>query len=121
MKRAISAAARKLHETQSTLDQLNAQIDEMNAFNCRKLEQQSQPSVIFAAQLTPPPPYTPAFSAYSSGGAESQRGQRLQAYFGYLNQSAPETIAELKQTRETGRHAKAELEEKQSQQQTLLG
>ncbi|MDI8799971.1 hypothetical protein MJM59_32150, partial [Salmonella enterica subsp. enterica serovar Montevideo] len=32
-------------------------------------------------------------------GEESQRGQRLQAYFGYLNQARQETIAELKQTR----------------------
>ena len=53
-------------------------------------------------------------------GEESQRGQRLQAYFGYLNQARQETIAQLKQTREEG-HAmqRAELEEKQSEQQTL--
>jgi septal ring factor EnvC (AmiA/AmiB activator) len=33
-------------------------------------------------------------------GEETQRGQRLQAYFGYLNQARQETIAQLKQTRE---------------------
>ncbi len=53
-------------------------------------------------------------------GEESQRGQRLQAYFGYLNRARRETIAELKQTREQVATQKAELEEKQSQQQTLL-
>jgi septal ring factor EnvC (AmiA/AmiB activator) len=52
-------------------------------------------------------------------GEESQRGQRLQAYFGYLNQARQETIAQLKQTREEVA-AKSELEEKQSQQQTLV-
>ncbi|MBR7465411.1 murein hydrolase activator EnvC, partial [Klebsiella pneumoniae] len=53
-------------------------------------------------------------------GEESQRGQRLQAYFGYLNQARQETTAELKQTRKQVATQKAELEEKQSQQQTLL-
>ncbi len=51
---------------------------------------------------------------------ESQRGQRLQAYFGYLNQARQETIAQLKQTREEVAMQRAELEEKQSEQQTLL-
>lgn len=53
-------------------------------------------------------------------GEESQRGQRLQAYFGYLNQARQETIAELKQTRAEVAMQRAELEEKQSEQQTLL-
>lgn len=53
-------------------------------------------------------------------GEESQRGQRLQAYFGYLNQARQETIAQLKQTREEVAMQRAELEEKQSEQQTLL-
>ena len=53
-------------------------------------------------------------------GEESQRGQRLQAYFGYLNQARQETIAQLKQTREEVDSQKAELEDKQSEQQTLL-
>lgn len=41
-------------------------------------------------------------------GEESQRGQRLQAYFGYLNQARQETIAQLKQTREEVTTQKAE-------------
>ncbi len=52
-------------------------------------------------------------------GEESQRGQRLQAYFGYLNRARQETIAQLKQTREEVAMQRAELEEKQSEQQTL--
>lgn len=118
---AISAAARKLRETQNTLAQLNKQIDAMNA-SIAKLEQQKAiQERSLAAQLD---------AAFRQGehtgiqlilsGEESQRGQRLQAYFGYLNQARQDTIAELKQTREEVASQKAALEEKQSQQQTLL-
>lgn len=118
---AISAAARKLRETQSTLDQLNTQIEEMNASIAKLEQQKASQERNLAAQLD---------AAFRQGehtgiqlilsGEESQRGQRLQAYFGYLNQARQETIAELKQTREQVASQKAELEEKQSQQQTLL-
>ena len=98
---AIAAAARQLRETQNSLAQLNAQIAEMNA-NIAKLEKQrAMQERNLAAQLD---------AAFRQGehtgiqlilsGEESQRGQRLQAYFGYLNQARQETIAELKQTRE---------------------
>ncbi|GHK18179.1 murein hydrolase activator EnvC [Escherichia coli] len=116
---AISEATRKLRETQNTLNQLNKQIDEMNA-SIAKLEQR-RPERSLAAQLD---------AAFRQGehtgiqlilsGEESQRGQRLQAYFGYLNQARQETIAQLKQTREEVAMQRAELEEKQSEQQTLL-
>ena len=52
-------------------------------------------------------------------GEESQRGQRLQAYFGYLNRASGDHCAAETDARRS-HHAKAELEEKQSQQQTLL-
>jgi septal ring factor EnvC (AmiA/AmiB activator) len=118
---AISVAARQLRETQNSLAQLNAQIAEMNA-SIAKLEKQRQAQERnLAAQLD---------AAFRQGehtgiqlilsGEESQRGQRLQAYFGYLNQARQETIAELKETREQVAAQKTELEEKQSQQQTLL-
>ncbi len=118
---AISVAARQLRETQNSLAQLNAQIAEMNA-SIAKLEKQRQTQERnLAAQLD---------AAFRQGehtgiqlilsGEESQRGQRLQAYFGYLNQARQETIAELKETREQVAAQKTELEEKQSQQQTLL-
>ena len=118
---AIAAAARQLRETQNSLAQLNAQIAEMNA-NIAKLEKQrAMQERNLAAQLD---------AAFRQGehtgiqlilsGEESQRGQRLQAYFGYLNQARQETIAALKQTREDVAAQKTELEEKQSEQQTLL-
>ncbi|MGL5699450.1 MAG: murein hydrolase activator EnvC [Kluyvera sp.] len=118
---AISAAARQLRETQNSLAQLNAQIAEMNASIARLEKQRQAQERNLAAQLD---------AAFRQGehtgiqlilsGEESQRGQRLQAYFGYLNQARQETIAELKQTREDMAAQKSELEEKQSQQQTLL-
>lgn len=98
---AISAAARKLRETQNTLAQLNKQIDEMNASIAKLERQRDARERNLAAQLD---------AAFRQGehtglqlilsGEESQRGQRLQAYFGYLNQARQETIAQLKQTRE---------------------
>ncbi|HDG1679925.1 murein hydrolase activator EnvC [Kluyvera ascorbata] len=118
---AIAAAARQLRETQNSLAQLNAQIAEMNASIARLEKQRAAQERNLAAQLD---------AAFRQGehtgiqlilsGEESQRGQRLQAYFGYLNQARQETIAELKQTREEVAAQKTELEEKQSEQQTLL-
>lgn len=53
-------------------------------------------------------------------GEEGQRNQRMQVYFSYFNQARQETIAELKKTREEMAVQKSMLEEKQSQQQTLV-
>ena len=118
---AIAAAARKLRDTQNTLADLNKQVDAMNASIARLEKQKAVQERNLAAQLD---------AAFRQGehtgiqlilsGEESQRGQRLQAYFGYLNQARQDTIAELKQTSDEVASQKAELEEKQSQQQTLL-
>ena len=118
---AISAAARALRETQNTLAQLNKQIDAMNASIAKLERQRASQERNLAAQLD---------AAFRQGehsgmqmilsGEEGQRAQRLQAYYGYLNQARQETIAQLQQTREEVNAQKAELEEKQSQQQTLL-
>jgi len=118
---AIAAAARTLRETQDSLAQINKQVDAMNASLAKLEKQKAVQEKNLAAQLD---------AAFRQGehtgiqmilsGEESQRAQRLQAYFGYLNQARQETIAQLKQTREDVAAQKAELEEKQSQQQTLL-
>ncbi|MBB1202238.1 murein hydrolase activator EnvC [Enterobacteriaceae bacterium 89] len=118
---AIAAAARKLRDTQNTLADLNKQVDAMNASIAKLEKQKALQERNLAAQLD---------ASFRQGehtgiqlilsGEESQRGQRLQAYFGYLNQARQETIAQLKQTREEVASQKALLEEKQSQQQTLL-
>ncbi|WP_337039030.1 MULTISPECIES: murein hydrolase activator EnvC [Pseudescherichia] len=118
---AISAAARKLRETQSTLNELNKQIDAMNASIAKLEQQKASQERNLAAQLDA------AFRQGEHSGVqyifnseETARGERMQAYYGYLNQARQETIAQLKQTREEVAAQRAELEEKQSQQQTLL-
>ncbi|WP_312314567.1 murein hydrolase activator EnvC [Atlantibacter sp.] len=118
---AIADASRKLRETQSSLADLNRQISAMNASIAKLEKQKASQERNLAAQLD---------ASFRQGqhsgiqlilsGEESQRGQRLQAYFGYLNQARQETIAQLRQTREEVASQKAELEEKQSEQQTLL-
>lgn len=119
--KAIAAAARKLRETQNTLEQLNRQIAEMNASVARLEKQRAVQERNLAAQLDA------AFRQGPHSGIElllsneqSQRGQRMQAYFGYLNQARQETIAQLQETRAEVTEQRAALEEKQSQQQTLL-
>lgn len=117
----IAAASVKLRETRTTLATLNRQVSEMNASLMRLRKQQATQERNLAAQLD---------AAFRQGehsgiqfilsGEEGQRGQRLQAYFGYLNAARQQTIADLKQTKEEVASQKAELEEKQSQQQTLL-
>lgn len=118
---AISAAARKLRETQETLNQLNKQIDEMNAALAKLERQRASQERNLSAQLDAAfrqGPHTGIQMILS--GEEGQRNQRLQAYFGYLNQARQETIALLKKTREDVAVQKSMLEEKQSQQQTLV-
>ncbi|SUW66006.1 Septal ring factor [Buttiauxella agrestis] len=119
--KAIAEASRKLRDTQNTLAELNRQIDTMNASLAKLQKQQASQERNLAAQLD---------AAFRQGqhtgiqlilsGEESQRGQRLQAYFGYLNAARQETIEKLKQTKAEVDEQKASLESKQTEQQTLL-
>lgn len=118
---AIAAAARKLRETQDSLNQLNKQIDEMNAALAKLERQRASQERNLAAQLDAAfrqGPHTGIQMVLS--GEEGQRNQRTQVYFSYFNQARQETIAELKKTREEMAVQKSMLEEKQSQQQTLV-
>lgn len=118
---AIAAAARKLRETQDSLNQLNKQIDEMNAALAKLERQRASQERNLAAQLDAAfrqGPHTGIQMVLS--GEEGQRNQRMQVYFSYFNQARQETIAELKKTREEMAVQKSMLEEKQSQQQTLV-
>ncbi|HBQ6684907.1 TPA: murein hydrolase activator EnvC, partial [Klebsiella pneumoniae] len=118
---AIAAAARKLRETQDSLNQLNKQIDEMNAALAKLERQRASQERNLAAQLDAAfrqGPHTGIQMVLS--GEEGQRNQRMQVYFSYFNQARQETIAELKKTRAEMAVQKSMLEEKQSQQQTLV-
>lgn len=119
--KAIATAARKLRETQNVLTTLNQQITTLNASISRLEKQRIAQTRALAAQLDAAfrqGPHTGLQLILS--GEEGQRGQRLQAYFGYLNQARRNTIHDLQKTRAVVSQQKAELEEKQSQQQTLL-
>ena len=119
--KAIAEASRKLRDTQNTLADLNRQIDTMNASLAKLQKQQASQERNLAAQLD---------ASFRQGqhtgiqlilsGEESQRGQRLQAYFGYLNAARQETIEGLKQTKAEVATQKESLESKQTEQQTLL-
>ena len=119
--KAIAEASRKLRDTQNTLAELNNQIDTMNASLAKLQKQQASQERNLAAQLD---------ASFRQGqhtgiqlilsGEESQRGQRLQAYFGYLNAARQETIEGLKQTKAEVATQKESLESKQTEQQTLL-
>lgn len=118
---AISAASRKLRENQNTLADLNNQIATLNNSLVKLQKQQATQERNLAAQLD---------AAFRQGqhtgiqlilsGEESQRGQRLHAYFGYLNAVRQQTIEELKQTKAEAAQQKTALESKESEQQTLL-
>ena len=119
--KAIAEASRKLRDTQNTLAELNSQIDTMNASLAKLQKQQASQERNLAAQLD---------ASFRQGqhtgiqlilsGEESQRGQRLQAYFGYLNAARQETIEGLKQTKAEVATQKESLESKQTEQQTSL-
>lgn len=117
---AIAAAARKLRETQDSLNQLNKQIDEMNAALAKLERQRASQERNLAAQLD---------AAFRRGRIPASRWcsavKRASAISGCrsisaISTSPPETIAELKKTREEMAVQKSMLEEKQSQQQTLV-
>lgn len=76
---AISAAARKLRETQDTLNQLNKQIDEMNASIAKLERQRATQERNLSAQLDAAfrqGPHTGMQMILS--GEEGQRNQRMQ-------------------------------------------
>ena len=119
-----------MRDTQGTLTQLGKDISGLNASIAKLQKQQSAQQNLLAKQLD---------AAFRQGqhsavqlilsGEESQRSERILAYFGYLNEARQKTIEELKQTRaelakqnhaggQTG-PAKSLLGEQQTQQQKL--
>ncbi len=85
---AIAAAARKLRETQDSLNQLNKQIDEMNAALAKLERQRASQERNLAAQLDAAfrQGRIPA-SRWCSAVKRGQRNQRMQVYFSYFNQA----------------------------------
>ncbi len=126
----ISQTSRSLRETQATLAELSKDIASLTTSIEKLQNQQSQQQSILSKQLA---------AAFKQGkhsslqlilsGEESQRSERILAYFSYLNEARQKAIEELKQTRTTlsaeknagakqNQH-KALLDEQKAQQQKL--
>lgn len=111
-----------MRDTQGTLTQLGKDISGLNASIAKLQKQQSTQQNLLAKQLD---------AAFRQGqhsavqlilsGEESQRSERILAYFGYLNEARQKTIEELKQTRAELAKQKNTLVTKQGQQKSLLG
>ena len=118
----IAQASRKLRDTQTSLTSLNKEIAALTASISKLQTQQVQQEKLLSEQLD---------AAFRQGqhsgvelvlsGEESQRSERILAYFGYLNAERQKNIDKLQQTRTELSTQKASLVSKQAQQKSLLG
>ncbi|QKJ89044.1 murein hydrolase activator [Paramixta manurensis] len=117
----IAEASRKLRQTRLSLSAIDKEIDGLTRSIAKLQKQQAQQEDLLSRQLD---------AAFRQGkhsglqlvlsGEESQRSERILAYFGYLNEARQKTIGELQQTRTELGTQKAALEQKQTQQKSLL-
>ncbi|MBI6548038.1 murein hydrolase activator EnvC [Xenorhabdus lircayensis] len=117
----ISEVGRSLHGTQTRLNELENEVSSLNA-NIKRLQtQQKEQRKRLASQLD---------AAFRQGnhqglelllnGQETQRKERVLAYYSYLNQARQDTITKLqKTTAELNQQKKLQLE-KQGEQKTIL-
>lgn len=117
----IAQASRQLRETRNSLSALNSEISQLAASIARLEKQQTQQETLLSQQLDA------AFRQGQHnglqlllGGEESQRSERILAYFGYLNEARQQSIEALKKTRQTLSQQRSTLEQKQQQQKSLL-
>ncbi|MFE8148063.1 murein hydrolase activator EnvC [Brenneria goodwinii] len=117
----IAQSSRHLRETRNTLSSLNKELSALAASIAKLQSQQKTQQDMLSRQLD---------AAFRQGqhsalqlilsGEESQRSERILAYFGYLNEARQKSINELQQTRTELASQKQLLEQKQNQQKTLL-
>ena len=117
----VAQASRQLRETQLTLTTINQDIASLTASIGKLQNQQARQEKLLAEQLDA------AFRQGQHNGIqlllsneESQRSERMLAYFGYLNDARQKSIDDLKQTRSELSSQKATLVDKQAKQKTLL-
>ncbi|MCG8708338.1 murein hydrolase activator EnvC [Brenneria sp. 4F2] len=117
----IAQSSRQLRETRNTLSALNKELGELSVSITRLQSQQQKQQSMLSRQLD---------AAFRQGehsalqlilsGEESQRSERILAYFGYLNEARQKSINDLQQTRAELASQKRLLEQKQNQQKNLL-
>lgn len=117
----IAQASRQLRQTRNTLNVLDKEMSQLTASIAKLEKQQSRQVNLLAQQLDA------AFrqGKHSGvqlllGGEESQRSERILAYFGYLNAARQQSIDDLKETRAQLAGQKSALAQKQQQQKVLL-
>ncbi len=117
----IAQASRQLRETRNSLTTLNNEVSQLAASITRLEKQQTQQETLLSQQLDA------AFRQGQHnglqlllGGEESQRSERILAYFGYLNDARQQSIEALQKTRHDLSQQRSALEQKQQQQKTLL-
>ncbi|CDG23250.1 conserved exported protein of unknown function [Xenorhabdus poinarii G6] len=117
----ISEVGRSLHTTQTHLSKLENEVLSLNT-NIKRLQiQQKEQRQLLASQLD---------AAFRQGnhqglelllnGQESQRKERILAYYSYLNQARQETILKLQTTTEELNQKKKQQLEKQNEQKAIL-
>lgn len=117
----IAQASRQLRETRNSLSALNNEITQLAASITRLEKQQQQQETLLSQQLD---------AAFRQGqhngvqlllsGEESQRNERILAYFGYLNDARQQSIEELQKTRQDLDQQRSALQQKQQQQKSLF-
>ncbi|PHM38536.1 murein hydrolase activator EnvC [Xenorhabdus innexi] len=117
----ISEVARSLHGTQRQLNKLGNEIISLTKSIKDLQRQQKEQRKRLARQLD---------AAFRQGnhqglelllnGPETQRKERILAYYSYLNQARQETIVELQKTTDKLNQQKKLQQSKQNEQQTLL-
>ncbi len=117
----ISEVGRSLHTTQTHLSKLENEVLSLNT-NIKRLQiHQKEQRQLLASQLD---------AAFRQGnhqglelllnGQESQRKERILAYYSYLNQARQETILKLQKTTEELNQKKKQQLEKQNEQKAIL-
>lgn len=117
----IAQSSRELRETTTTLSTLNQTLSALTHSIATLENQKKQQESLLSRQLD---------AAFRQGqhsavqlilsGEESQRSERILAYFGYLNEARQKNIGELQQTRTELAAKKRQMEQKQTEQKTLL-
>ncbi len=117
----IAQASRQLRDTRNSLTALNDEMKQLATSIARLEKQQTRQESLLSEQLDA------AFrqGQHSGvqllmGGEESQRSERILAYFGYLNDARQKSIESLQKTRQDLDQQRATLEQKQQQQKGLL-
>ncbi len=117
----IAQSSRTLRETQGSLAAIGQDIDRLSQSIKQLQARQAAQQKLLAQQLDA------AFRQGRNSGLqlilsteESQRSERILAYFSYLNQAREKSIQDLKQTRQELAGQKNDQQQKQLRQATLL-